>query len=87
MPPDCVTPVIDLRSWPFQLIGYKLKISNIEMMFWPYEVIQMQLPNPGDFFAGMSPVQAGACRYSLFSGCAPPDMPEHTERLKHQTKN
>ncbi len=60
MPPDRVVPVIDRRSWPFQVVGYKMKLENIEMVFKPYEVIHLQLPNPSDFFTGMSPVQAGA---------------------------
>jgi hypothetical protein len=28
MPPDKVSPVIDRRSWPYQLIGYKMKLEN-----------------------------------------------------------
>lgn len=60
MPPDKVRPVIDRRSWPFQLVGYKMKLENYEMAFQPYEVIHCQLPNPSNFFEGMSPVQAGA---------------------------
>jgi HK97 family phage portal protein len=60
MPPDKVRPVIDRRSWPYQLVGYKMKLETIEMAFKPYEVIQLQLPNPSNFFEGMSPVQAGA---------------------------
>ena len=60
MPPDKVRPVIDRRSWPFQLVGYKMKLETIEMAFQPYEVIHCQLPNPSNFFEGMSPVQAGA---------------------------
>ena len=60
MPPDKVRPVIDRRSWPFQVVGYKMKFENLEMAFRPYEVIHLQLPNPNDFFQGMSPVQAGA---------------------------
>jgi HK97 family phage portal protein len=60
MPPDKVRPVIDRRSWPFQVLGYKMKFENLEMAFQPYEVIHLQLPNPSDFFSGMSPVQAGA---------------------------
>ena len=60
MPPDKVRPVIDRRSWPFQVVGYKMKFENLEMAFKPYEVIHLQLPNPSNFFEGMSPVQAGA---------------------------
>lgn len=60
MPPDKVRPVIDRRSWPFQVVGYKMKFENLEMAFQPYEVIHLQLPNPSNFFEGMSPVQAGA---------------------------
>jgi HK97 family phage portal protein len=60
MPPDRVRPVLDRRSWPYQLVGYRMKLENIEMAFKPYEVIHMRLPNPSDFFEGMSPVQAGA---------------------------
>lgn len=60
MPPDRVRPVIDRRSWPYQLVGYKMKLENLEMVFKPYEVIHLQLPNPANFFEGMSPVSAGA---------------------------
>lgn len=60
MPPDRVRPVIDRRSWPYQIKGYKMKLENREYDFEPYEVIHLQLPNPSDFFEGMSPVQAGA---------------------------
>ncbi len=60
MPPDKVRPVIDRRSWPYQVVGYKMKFENLEMAFKPYEVIHLQLPNPSNFFEGMSPVQAGA---------------------------
>jgi HK97 family phage portal protein len=60
MPPDKVHPVIDRRSWPYQLLGYKMKLETTEMVFKPYEVIHFRLPNPSDFYAGYSPVMAGA---------------------------
>ena len=60
MPPDKVRPVIDKRSWPYQLVGFKFKTEAIEMQFQPYEVIHFRLPNPGNFFEGMGGVQAGA---------------------------
>ncbi len=60
MPPDRVKPIIDRRSWPYQLVGYKMKLETIEMAFKPYEVIHLQLPNPLNFFEGRGPVDAGA---------------------------
>lgn len=62
MPPDKVAVVIDRRSWPYQLLGYKMKLENssTEMFFKPYEVVHLRLPNPSNFFEGYSPVAAGA---------------------------
>ena len=60
MPPDKVHAVIDRRTWPYQVIGYKMKLETTEMAFKPEEVIQFRLPNPANFFEGYSPVQAGA---------------------------
>ena len=60
MPPDRVRPIIDRRSWPYQLVGFTMKLETKEMLFKPYEVIHLQLPNPSDFFSGKSPVEAGA---------------------------
>lgn len=33
MPPDRVRPVIDRRSWPYQILGYRMKLENREMAF------------------------------------------------------
>ena len=60
MPSDRVVPVVDRRSWPYQLVGYKMKLPNIEMSFKPYEIVHFRLPNPSNFFEGYSPVMAGA---------------------------
>ena len=60
MPADKVQPVIDRRSWPYQLIGYKMRIGTQEYVFKPYEVIHFDLPNPSDYHSGYSPVMAGA---------------------------
>jgi HK97 family phage portal protein len=61
MPPDRVRPVIDRRSWPYRLLGYKLKLqNNSETQFSPCEVLHFRLPNASDFFEGLSPVAAGA---------------------------
>lgn len=61
MPTEKVTTVIDRRSWPYQLMGYKLRLDNgRELGFKPYEVVHFKLPNPADFFNGYSPVSAGA---------------------------
>jgi HK97 family phage portal protein len=60
MPPDRVRPVLDRRTWPYQLVGYRMKLETVETVFKPYEVIHFRTPNPSDFFEGMSPVQAGA---------------------------
>jgi HK97 family phage portal protein len=60
MPPDRVRPVIDRRSWPYQLIGYKMKLETVEMAFKPYEIVHFRGPNPSNFFEGYSPVMAGA---------------------------
>ena len=54
MPPDKVRPVIDRRSWPYQLIGYKMKLENIEMTFQPYEVIHLRLPEPHELLRRLS---------------------------------
>lgn len=60
IPVDRVRPVIDRRSWPFQLVGYKLKLETVEMSFQPYEIIHFRLPNVQNYFEGYSPVMAGA---------------------------
>jgi HK97 family phage portal protein len=60
IPPDRVRPVIDRRSWPYQLLGYKMKLETKEMAFQPHEVLHFRLPNASDFFEGLSPVAAGA---------------------------
>ena len=60
MPPDKVKTVIDRRSWPFQVLGYTMKLETREYVFQPYEVIHLKLPNPSDFFSGYSPVFAAA---------------------------
>jgi phage portal protein BeeE len=60
MDPSKVRPVIDRRSWPYQLVGYRMKLENREVVFKPYEVLHFRNPNPNNQFEGMSPVQAGA---------------------------
>jgi HK97 family phage portal protein len=60
MPVDKVRPVIDRRSWPYQVVGYKLKLETKEMQFHPYEVIHFRLPNVQNYHEGYSPVMAGA---------------------------
>jgi HK97 family phage portal protein len=60
MDPSKVRPVLDTRTWPYQLLGYKMKLENKEMAFKPYEVIHFRLPDPGNMYEGMGPVQAGA---------------------------
>jgi HK97 family phage portal protein len=62
MPPDKVQTIIDRRSWPNQLIGYKMRLENstTDMAFQPYEVVHLRLPNAKNFFEGLSPVEAGA---------------------------
>ena len=60
MPSDKVRPVIDRRSWPEQLIGYRMKMETKEIAFQPYEIVHFRGPNPMNFFEGYSPVMAGA---------------------------
>jgi HK97 family phage portal protein len=60
MPVDKVRPVIDRRSWPYQLLGYRLKLPTSTVDFKPYEVIHFREPNVADHFEGYSPVMAGA---------------------------
>ena len=62
LPPDKVTPLIDRRSFPFQLVGYKMRLENstTDMNFKPYEIVHLRLPNASNFFEGLSPVAAGA---------------------------
>jgi HK97 family phage portal protein len=60
MDPSKVRPVLDTRTWPYQLVGYKMKLENKEMAFKPYEVIHFRLPDPSNMHEGLSPVQAGA---------------------------
>ena len=60
MEADRVRPVIDCLSWPYQLVGYKMKLENREMSLQPYEVVHFRLPNPSNFFEGYSPVMAAA---------------------------
>ena len=50
MPSDRVRPVIDRRSWPYQLIGYKMKLENYETVFKPWEVVHFREPNASNFF-------------------------------------
>jgi len=60
MDPSRVRPVLDTRTWPYQLVGYKMKLENKEMVFKPYEVIHFRLPDPANMYEGLGPVQAGA---------------------------
>jgi HK97 family phage portal protein len=60
MDPARVRPVLDTRTWPYQLLGYKMKLENKEIVFKPYEVIHFRLPDPGNMHEGLGPVQAGA---------------------------
>jgi HK97 family phage portal protein len=60
MPVDKVRPVIDRRSWPYQIVAYKLKLETTEMAFHPYEIIHFRLPNVQNYHEGYSPVMAGA---------------------------
>jgi phage portal protein BeeE len=62
LPPDKVTPLIDRRSFPYQLVGYKMRLedSTTDMAFKPWEVVHFRLPNASNFFEGLSPVAAGA---------------------------
>ena len=60
MDPSKVRPVLDKTTWPYKLIGYKMKLENIEMKFHPYEVLHFRLPDPMNIYEGYSPVQAGA---------------------------
>src|ERR1700722_10879880 len=39
MDPSKVRPVLDTRTWPFQLVGYKMKLENKEIVFKPYEIV------------------------------------------------
>jgi HK97 family phage portal protein len=61
MPPDKVVQVIDRRSWPYQLVGYKMRLeeSTTDMTFMPYEIVHLRLPSAKNFFTGISPVEAG----------------------------
>jgi HK97 family phage portal protein len=60
MPADKVKVVIDRRSWPYQVLGYSMRLETKEYTFKPYEVIHFDLPNASDYFNGYSPVMAGA---------------------------
>jgi HK97 family phage portal protein len=60
MPADKVRPVIDRRSWPYQLVGYTMRLETREYTFKPYEIVHFDLPNVADHFNGYSPVMAGA---------------------------
>lgn len=62
LPPDKVTPLIDRRSFPYQLVGYKMRLENstTDMAFQPFEIVHLRLPNASNFFEGLSPVAAGA---------------------------
>jgi phage portal protein BeeE len=39
VPADRIRPVIDRRGWPYQLIGYKMKLENSERVFRPFEIV------------------------------------------------
>lgn len=62
MPADKVVQVIDRRSWPYQLVGYKMRLedSTTDVAFRPWEIVHFRLPNAKNFFTGVSPVEAGA---------------------------
>jgi hypothetical protein len=36
---DKVRPVVDRRSWPYQVVGHQMKIETQEYIFKPYEVM------------------------------------------------
>src|ERR1700722_16407238 len=58
MDPSKVRPVLDTRTWPFQLVGYKMKLENKEIVFKPYEIVHFRLPDPSNMYEGVGPVQA-----------------------------
>jgi HK97 family phage portal protein len=60
MDPSKVKAVIDRRTWPYQLMGYKFKDGTIENSYKTYEILHVRLPNPSSVFEGYSPVQAAA---------------------------
>jgi HK97 family phage portal protein len=60
MPAGTVRPVVDRRSWPFQLVGYKMKLLTREFTFQPFEIIHFRLPNVANYFEGYSPTEAAA---------------------------
>ncbi len=61
MDPSKVRPVIDRRSWPYQLTGYRMKLGNDGDDFQAIRNPPLPLAEPATtMFEGMSPVQAGA---------------------------
>jgi HK97 family phage portal protein len=60
MDPSKVRPIIDKTTYPYKLIGYRMKDGTLERNFQPYEILQCRLPNPNNMFEGYSPVQAAA---------------------------
>jgi HK97 family phage portal protein len=60
MDPSKVRPLIDKTSYPYQLVGYRMKDGTKEINFQPYQILQCRLPNAQNMFEGYSPVQAAA---------------------------
>jgi HK97 family phage portal protein len=58
--PAKIKPLIDRRAFPYQLKGYKFKDGTVEMLFQPYQILHVRLPNPSSVFEGQSPVVAAA---------------------------
>jgi HK97 family phage portal protein len=53
-------PVIDTTTFPFQVVGYEMKMDTRTFKFKPYEILHFRLPDPTNPFEGRGVVQAGA---------------------------
>ncbi|HVB33723.1 MAG TPA: phage portal protein [Patescibacteria group bacterium] len=56
--PSDVSVLIDRTTFPYQLLGYKIKIGNSHRTFKPYEILHLRDPDPSNAFLGVGTVQS-----------------------------
>ncbi len=55
--PSTVRVLVDKSSFPFRLVGYKVRVGNRDQTFEPYQILHLRIPNPSNPFEGVGPVQ------------------------------
>jgi HK97 family phage portal protein len=58
MDPSRVRIILDKTTWPYKVVGYRMKLENREMTFEPYEILHFRDPNPLNPYEGVGPVQS-----------------------------